>query len=72
MADYDYPSTLPEPLIDGSLTWSAFNQRRAVSRWSGPPLTIPNVDDAPAVYNVTVLCETKVQLDILLIFIRTH
>lgn len=68
---YTPPVYLDEPLLDGSLSWSEFNQRRAVARWSGPPITTPNVDDAPAVYNVTVLCRTKTQLDAFVDFYKT-
>lgn len=67
----DYPSTLPEPLIDGSLSWSEFDQRRVVSRWVGSPVAIPNSGDGPAVYNVTVLLESKAQLDTFVDFYKS-
>lgn len=58
----NYPNTLPSPLIDGSLSWSEFNQRVEVKRWAGSPITVPSSDDSPAVYSITILC-SKSQLD---------
>lgn len=66
----NYPETLPAPLIDGSLSWSEFNQRIEVKRWAGPPVTVPAGDYQPAVCSITILC-TKEQLDAFVSFYKT-